>query len=231
MSYHFLLTIDVEDWFQVENFKEYIPFSSWSSYKLRVEKNTLRLLDLLDSVSFKFQVSSFKIRATFFILGWIAEKLPNLVREIQSRGHEIASHGYSHNLCIKESPERLRSDLLKSKKLLEDITGTQVYGYRAPSFSIDNNVLKIIEDSGYTYDSSFNSFGMHSRYGHIDLSSGKKTGIAYRISDTFYGNRSLPPIFLCRHWARSKAFSAKGYSLSNILPGILIPQPACFNNA
>ena len=119
MIYQFLLTIDVEDWFQVENFKEYIPFSSWPSYKLRVEKNTYRLLDLLDSVSFKFQVSSFKIRATFFILGWIGEKLPNLVKEIQSRGHEVASHGYYHNLCNDCSSDDLRNDL--NKRTLEFI--------------------------------------------------------------------------------------------------------------
>jgi len=189
MTYRLLLTIDVEDWFQVENFKQYIPFASWSSHELRVEKNTHRILDLLDCFDGKRTTDNGqheKVRCTFFVLGWIAERLPHLVREIHSRGHEVASHGYYHNLCMKESPKELSIDLLKSKKLLEDITGTQVHGYRAPSFSIDNRVLKIIEDSGYAYDSSFNSFGMNSRYGHIDLSSIKKTGIAYRISDTFH---------------------------------------------
>lgn len=223
MSYQFLLTIDVEDWFQVENFKEYIPFSSWPSYELRVEKNTYRLLDLLDSMKLNNIITSNNttnasnptnpnntsnsnnstnyLSATFFILGWIAERLPGLVREIHSRGHEVASHGYGHTLCTKESTESLREDLRKSKKLLEDITGTQVHGYRAPSFSITNDILRIIEDSGYTYDSSFNSFGMNSRYGHIDLSSIKKTGIAHKISDAFHeipisnltiGNITLP---------------------------------------
>ena len=152
MNHSFLLTIDVEDWFQVENFKKYIPFASWSSYELRVEKNTHRILDLLDSASFKFQVSSFKISATFFVLGWLAERLPHLVREIHSRGHEIASHGYYHNLCNEQSHEELKTDLYNSKSFLEDIIGTQVYGYRAPSFAINNDILKIIEDCGYLYD-------------------------------------------------------------------------------
>lgn len=85
-----LLTFDVEDWFQVENFKEYIPYSSWDSKELRVEKNTIELLDLLDA-------ASSPVQATFFILGWIAERYPDLVREIQKRGHEVASHGYDRS--------------------------------------------------------------------------------------------------------------------------------------
>jgi polysaccharide deacetylase family protein (PEP-CTERM system associated) len=181
MNHYFLLTIDVEDWFQVENFKKYIPFSSWSSYELRVEKNTHRILDLLDSASFKFQVSSLKISATFFVLGWLAERLPHLVREIHSRGHEVASHGYCHNLCNEQSHEDLKADLCDSKSLLEDIIGNQVYGYRAPSFAINNDILKIIEDCGYLYDSSYNSFSMHGRYGQVSLSRNGTTGIAFRI--------------------------------------------------
>ncbi len=127
-----------------------------------------------------------KLHATFFILGWIAQRLPHLVREIQDRGHEVASHGSSHSLCSECSPGELRKDLDDSKKLLEDITGAPVYGYRAPSFSIDDDSLKIIEDCGYLYDSSFNSFGMNERYGRVALSRSDKTGIAYQVSDTFY---------------------------------------------
>jgi len=234
-----LLTIDVEDWFQVENFKQCIPYSSWPSYELRVEKNTHRLLDLLDSVSLinpqlatdsvqlsientpqtketplreadrSFSVSSLRgvsptgwrqetektkqsqqscescqitPKATFFILGWIAGRLPHLVREIHSRGHEVASHGYSHNLCTDFSPKDLRTDLIDSKNFLEDIIGNRVYGYRAPSFSINHDILKIIEECGYLYDSSFNSFGLHRRYGHLDLSQNGRRGIALQIS-------------------------------------------------
>jgi len=110
------------------------------------------------------------VRGTFFVLGWLAERLPHLVREIHSRGHEVASHGYYHNLCNEQSHEDLKNDLSNSKSLLEDIIGTQVYGYRAPSFAITNDILKIIEDCGYLYDSSYNSFSMHRRYDQISVS-------------------------------------------------------------
>jgi len=196
MKKYILLTVDVEDWFQVENFKSYIPFSSWSSRDLRVEKNIHRILDILDSQNI-FPTTC----ATFFILGWLAIRLPHLVFEIQNRGHEVASHGYYHNLCIKESREKLKRDLKNSKKLLEDITGQQVTGYRAPSFSINNDILKIIEECGYIYDSSYNSFEMHGRYGHLNLSLNQKNGIAVKLSDNFFelpisnikiGNHVLP---------------------------------------
>jgi hypothetical protein len=123
-------------------------------------------------------------KATFFILGWIAGRLLHLVREIHSRGHEVASHGYSHNLCTDCSPKDLRTDLIDSKNLLEDIIGDSVYGYRASSFSINRDILKIIEECGYLYDSSFNSFGLHRRYSHLDLSQNGRRGIALQISGT-----------------------------------------------
>ena len=125
-----------------------------------------------------------KVRGTFFVLGWLAERLPHLVREIQSRGHEVASHGYYHNLSNDQSHKDLKADLYNSKSLLEDIIGNQVYGYRAPSFAIDNDILKIIEDCGYLYDSSYNSFALHSRYGHLDLSRNGQKGIALKITST-----------------------------------------------
>jgi polysaccharide deacetylase family protein (PEP-CTERM system associated) len=186
---YILLTIDVEDWFQVENFKRYIPFSSWPSYELRVEKNTYRLLDLLDSCSSTHNAQlaiRSPIKATFFVLGWIAERLPHLVREIHSRGHEVASHSYLHNMCNEQPYEDLKKDFSGSKKLLEDITGSPVYGLRAPNFSISDDILKIIEECGYLYDSSFNSFVMRGRYGQIDLSQSVRNGIAAKISDKFY---------------------------------------------
>jgi peptidoglycan-N-acetylglucosamine deacetylase len=222
-----LITIDIEDWFQVENLKNAISFSTWDSCELRVEQNVHKLLDLLDSMelssgsqstvcngkhnqpvasSCQQNYSSNAInsinsinpsntsntinprnpKATFFVLGWLAERLPHLVREIHSRGHEVASHGYSHNLCYDCGNNELREDLSISKKLLEDIIGAPVYGYRAPSFSINNDVLKVIEDCGYLYDSSYNSFGLHGRYGRLDLSDFQKHGIALKISNTFY---------------------------------------------
>ena len=184
-----LLTIDVEDWFQVENFKPWIPFSSWSSCELRVEKNTHRLLDLFDSCNEHPTAGNGrneKPHATFFVLGWIAERLPQLVREIHNRGHEVASHGYNHNLCSECPSDDLKTDLINSKKLLEDIIGDRVYGYRAPSFAISNNILKIIQDCGYLYDSSYNSFALHGRYGHVDLSGRPTNGFAVKLSEKFY---------------------------------------------
>ncbi len=173
-----LLTFDVEDWFQVENFKDYIPFVSWNNHELRVEKNVHLILDLLDS--FKFNP-----KATFFILGWIAKRLPHLILEIEKRGHEIASHGIDHHLCTKQLKKDLIQDLQKSKQLLEDMIGKQIFGYRAPSFAINNDILDVIKEAGYLYDSSYNSFSMHGRYGSIDLPY-KKFKTIYEISNDFF---------------------------------------------
>jgi len=192
MNHTILLTFDVEDWFQVENFKQYIPFSTWQNCELRVEKNVHRILDLLDSINLNDPTNSSNPsnpsnpKATFFVLGWLAERLPHLVREIQTRGHEIASHSYGHELCREQSAKNLKIDLVKSKKLLEDITGNPVYGYRAPSFSISGHVLELIRDTGYLYDSSFNSFGLNKRYGQIDLNGNGGKGILHEISESFY---------------------------------------------
>jgi polysaccharide deacetylase family protein (PEP-CTERM system associated) len=184
-----LITIDVEDWFQVENFRPWIPFSSWSHRELRVEKNTLCLLDLFDTFSAqKFEDKGFseKLGVTFFVLGWIAKHLPNLIREIHERGYEVASHGFNHDLCNRLSFKYLKEDLNSSKKRLEDIIGSEVYGYRAPNFSIDNDILKLIEDCGYLYDSSYNSFALHGRYGKADLSRAPMNGMAIKLSHNFY---------------------------------------------
>ncbi len=189
MSQTILITIDVEDWFQVENLKKCIPFSSWPDCELRVEKNVHKLLDLLDSINTppaSRLTPNGSIEATFFVLGWIAERLPNLIREIQDRGHEVASHGYDHVLCREQSAEDLKNDLSKSKKLLEDITGRPVYGYRAPGFSISRDILSLVEEAGYLYDSSFNSFKLNKRYGQIELKLNHENGILHKISETFY---------------------------------------------
>ena len=127
-----------------------------------------------------------RVRATFFILGWIAERLPNLIKEVRLRGHEVASHGYNHDLCSKLSPDILKHDLIKTKELLEDITGSQVYGYRAPSFSIDNSILETIKEAGYLYDSSYNSFSLHGRYGKVNFNGQSRNGITIKLSKTFY---------------------------------------------
>jgi polysaccharide deacetylase family protein (PEP-CTERM system associated) len=173
---HFLITIDVEDWFQVENLRPWNPPAAWDRRELRVERNVHRLLDLLDG----------KVRASFFVLGWIGERLPHLVREIAARGHEVASHGTSHRLCRPLSDAELRDELASSKRLLEDITGTEVRGFRAPNFSVDDRVLDLVRECDYRYDSSYNSFSLHGRYGKITLNGQPRAGIAYELNDDFF---------------------------------------------
>lgn len=147
-----ILTIDVEDYFQVENFKGIIKFSDWESYESRVESNTHKLLDMLDEA---------KIKATFFVLGWLAERYPHMVKEIHSRGHEIASHSYAHQRVYNQTKDEFRADLKKSKAILEDIVGEKVIGYRAPTYSITEDslwALDILREEGFQYDSSFFPF-------------------------------------------------------------------------
>ena len=133
-----------------------------------------------------YELEQPKLRATFFVLGWLAERLPHLVREIRNRGHEIASHGFEHCLCGECSEDDLTKDLGRSKKLLEDIIAGGVYGYRAPSFSIDEHILSLIKDAGYTYDSSYHSFSRHGRYGRLNLSGNGRHLIKVSAENTFY---------------------------------------------
>lgn len=160
------LSFDIEDWFQVENMKTAIPFSHWDSLELRVARNTERILKILrDS----------ETRATFFVLGWVAEKSPALVREIALQGHEIASHGHAHDLVYTLTPEQFREDIKRSKETIESISGRKIYGYRAPSFSITKDslwALDILKDEGFTYDSSVFPVSFHDRYGFDKCESG-----------------------------------------------------------
>ena len=142
------LTIDVEDYFHVTAFERQIKPGEWGRYPLRVEGNTLRILDMLDE---------FALKATFFVLGWVAERLPALVKEISRRGHEIACHGYGHQLVYRLSPQEFRHDISRAKNILEDLCGERVHGYRAPSYSITVKslwALDILVEEGFTYDSS-----------------------------------------------------------------------------
>ncbi|WP_035244507.1 XrtA system polysaccharide deacetylase [Desulfonatronovibrio hydrogenovorans] len=179
----FLITIDVEDWFQVENLRPWFPMESWASQEIRVEYATRNILDLLDRVSAE---NGIRVKATFFTLAWIAQRMPHLVKEISSAGHEVASHGFSHQLCLEQAESELRRDLEESKKLLEDIIGDDVSGYRAPSFSISEKVLNVIRQAGYAYDASYNSFGLNGRYGKLDSTRYPNKGIALDLGDGFY---------------------------------------------
>jgi len=152
------LSFDVEDWFQVENLREKFPPQTWNKCELRVESNTRKILDLLDK---------YDVKATFFVLGWIAERKPGLVKEIHSRGHEIASHGYGHIINYELNREEIYEDIKKSKELLESITDDKVVGYRAPNFSVTQDVIDALTTRGFEYDSSYHPFSGNQRYGQL----------------------------------------------------------------
>jgi len=142
------LTVDVEDYFQVEAFAGLISREQWQSYECRVERNVERILALFEKAG---------ATATFFTLGWIAKRHPNVIRKIVEAGHELASHGTMHYRAAGQSPEVFRNDVVSAKALLEDLSGVEVKGYRAPSFSITRDSLWILdelEQAGYRYSSS-----------------------------------------------------------------------------
>ncbi len=153
-----ILTIDVEDYFQVASLSKSISVNDWDSITPRVVNNTTRLLDLFDEMD---------VKVTHFVLGWVAERFPGLVKEIHGRGHEIASHGYSHQLIYDQSPDVFHDETLKSKSILEDIIGEPVLGYRAASYSITSKSLWALDtliEAGFKYDSSIFPV-RHDRYG------------------------------------------------------------------
>jgi polysaccharide deacetylase family protein (PEP-CTERM system associated) len=144
----FALSVDVEDYFQVQAFAGRILREDWPQFPSRVERNVERLLELFDETGAK---------GTFFVLGWIALRYPALVRDIAARGHEVASHGISHRMLTELSPSEFRTEAVDSRLLLEDISGTPVIGFRAPSYSVTRSTLwalEILRDTGYAYDSS-----------------------------------------------------------------------------
>jgi polysaccharide deacetylase family protein (PEP-CTERM system associated) len=142
------LTFDVEDYFQVTGFAQFIDAATWPHYEPRVEPSTRLILDLLAAAG---------VKATFFILGWVARRHPALVRAIRDAGHEIASHGDRHQLVTTQSPAEFRADVRRAKDVLEDLTGGAVVGYRAPSFSIAPDrawAFEVLVEEGYAFDSS-----------------------------------------------------------------------------
>lgn len=152
------MSIDVEDWFQVENLKSAIARDTWDEREFRCEANTDRMLAMM---------AERNIKCTCFILGWCAEKAPSIVKKIAAAGHEIASHGYGHDLIYSLKPEQFRADIDRSKKFLEDMTGKAVVGYRAPSFSITDWAIDTLKEAGFTYDSSAFPTVAHDRYGKL----------------------------------------------------------------
>ena len=189
------LTIDVEDYFQVSAFAPYIERSAWDSRECRVERNVERILAMLQEN---------KTHATFFTLGWIAERYPALVRRIVDGGHELASHGYGHERVSDLSEAAFFNDIHRAKALLEDIAGTCVHGYRAPSFSIGAGnlwALDALQRAGYRYSSSIYPI-RHDHYGMPDA-----PRFAHQIRD---GLIEVPPTTL-RMFNRNLPSSGGGY--------------------
>ena len=142
------MTVDVEDYFQVSAFERYIKKTDWDKQECRVEKNTHRLLDLY---------GQYDVKATFFTLAWVAERYPALIKRIVSEGHELASHGYDHVRITNQTPDEFRKDVIKAKNILEDISGVEIKGYRAASYSIKESnlwALDILYETGHQYSSS-----------------------------------------------------------------------------
>lgn len=155
------LTVDVEDYFQVSAFEPHVRRSEWDSIPCRVERNMDRILDLFAAEG---------VRATFFTLGWVAERYPHLIRRLVAEGHELASHGYEHVRVVNQDPDAFRNDVVHTKHLLEDLGGVEVTGYRAASYSIGEKnlwALDVLHEAGYRYSSSIYPI-RHDLYGMPD---------------------------------------------------------------
>lgn len=185
------MTIDVEDYFQVSAFAGVIERDSWDGRECRVEANIERILGIL---------AGGKVQATFFTLGWIAERYPDMVRRIVAGGHELASHGYGHLRASDQTRAEFADDITRSKKLLEDIGGQAVLGYRAPSFSIGTGnlwALDALHDAGYRYSSSIYPI-LHDHYGMPDAPrfafypNGTDGLLEVPITTVQFGQRKLP---------------------------------------
>jgi polysaccharide deacetylase family protein (PEP-CTERM system associated) len=155
------MTVDVEDYFQVQAFADVVPRADWDGFAPRVEATTDRILALFASAG---------VHATFFTLGWVAQRHPALVRRIVAAGHELASHGWDHTRADAQAPAAFRADVARTRALLEDVGGVPVAGYRAATFSIGPRNLwafQVLEEAGYRYSSSINPIA-HDLYGMPD---------------------------------------------------------------
>jgi len=231
----FAMSVDVEDYFQVQAFARFVPRGDWDRYPSRVVVNTRRVLDLFDQSGAK---------ATFFTLGCVARAHPELVREIASRGHEVASHGVDHRMITELSPAEFRLQAIESKSLLEDLAGHPVIGYRAPSYSIGASTLwalEILVECGYAYDSSIYPIRRR-RYGYpegpvrparMSTGSGKGTIAEFPMSTLALGPLRLPvlagaylrllPSWLSMHALRAHAANGTPVVV-NVHPWELDPE-------
>ena len=185
-----VMTVDVEDYFQVSAFERYVGRDSWDDRECRVERNVDRILELFDSHG---------VKATFFTLGWVTERYPEMIRRIVGQGHELASHGWSHVRVTQQQPSEFRQDILRTKALLEDVSGQDVIGYRAASYSIGANnlwALELLQETGHRYSSSIYPI-RHDLYGMPDaprfaFSPGNDDFLEFPVTTVRLGNRNLP---------------------------------------
>jgi len=184
------MSVDVEDYFQVSAFERYISRESWDSQECRVEQNVDRILELFGRHG---------VKATFFTLGWIAQRYPDMVRRIVEQGHEIASHGWSHVRVTQQDQEAFRQDVVRTKAFLEDLSGQEVIGYRAASYSIGSTnlwALDVLKETGHRYSSSIYPI-KHDLYGMPDaprfaFQPVDGDFLEFPVTTVRFGNRNLP---------------------------------------
>ncbi|MBN1136103.1 MAG: DUF3473 domain-containing protein [Anaerolineae bacterium] len=189
------LSVDVEEHFQVSAFARAVRAEDWCAYESRVVQNTQQILDIL---------AQHRLKATFFFVGWVAEQHPDLVRQVDSDGHEIATHGYAHRLVTNQTPEELAHDIKRSLDILEDIVGRKIVGYRAPSYSITPKTawaLDILSSFGLEYDSSI--FPIHHDLGGFPGAPRHP----YQIKKDLWEF----PLTTCRLWKWSLPVGGGGY--------------------
>lgn len=221
------LSVDVEDYYQVQAFAAIVPREAWTTFPSRVTQNTRRLLDLFDESG---------ARGTFFVLGWVARQEPDLVREIAARGHEVASHGMDHRMLTELSPEELFVQARDSRALLEDLAQAPILGFRAPSYSVGKGTLWAIEvlaRAGYAYDSSVYPIRRR-RYGYPEgptrparLTSGGASLVEFPLPTVPIGPVRLPVLAgaylrLLPGWVSARAL---GYHLARGIPLIVNVHP------
>lgn len=193
-----VFSIDVEDWFHIMDLPTAPRIGEWSELPSLVERNFLDMLDMLDARG---------VKGTCFFLGWVAERLPRLVSEAKSRGHEIASHGYGHDLVYQLTEHQFLADVIRARKLLEDVSGGPVVGYRAPGFSVTEDTpwfFKRLAEAGYRYDSSV----FPASRGHGGFAS---FGTGPCIVDTAHGPIVEIPVSVARLFGAQVCFFGGGY--------------------
>ncbi len=193
-----ILTVDVEDYFMVSAFSNVVNPDAWDHYSSRVESNTMHVLDIL---------AKYEAKGTFFILGWIAERYPQIVKEIDRSGHEIGCHSYLHKLVYEMSREEFTRDTARAKDILENIIGKRIYGYRAPSYSVTKRsfwALEVLREAGFLYDSSIFPI-VHDRYGYPEF---HRFPI---VVETASGKILEIPMSTVRVWERNFPVGGGGY--------------------